>query len=100
MSDPQRPLGLQLSRLLLSVEFLRQEYWNGLPYLPPGNLPNPGIEPVFPACLADSLPLSHQGSPSLLVLFDLKVKVEVKSRSRVRLFAILWTVAHQAPPSI
>ena len=93
-----RPRGLYHARLLLSVEFPRQEYWNGLPYLPPGNLPNPGIEPVFPACLADSLPLSHQGSLLLLVPFDLKVKV--KSLSCVRLFAIPWTVAHQAPPSM
>jgi len=32
----------------LSMGFLRQEYWSGLPCLPPGNLPNPGIEPVSP----------------------------------------------------
>ena len=31
----------------LSMEFSRQEYWNGLPYLPPGDLPNPGIQPTF-----------------------------------------------------
>ena len=31
------------------MEFSRQEYWSGLPCLPPGDLPNPGIEPVFPA---------------------------------------------------
>ena len=30
----------------LSMGFSRQEYWNGLPFLPPGDLPNPGIEPV------------------------------------------------------
>ena len=30
----------------LSMEFSRQEFWNGLPFLPPGNLPNPGIEPT------------------------------------------------------
>ena len=29
----------------LSMEFSRQEYWSGLPCLPPGDLPNPGIEP-------------------------------------------------------
>ena len=27
--------------------FSRQEYWSGLPYPPPGDLPNPGIEPTF-----------------------------------------------------
>ena len=30
----------------LSMGFSRQEYWNGLPFPPPGNLPNPGIKPV------------------------------------------------------
>ena len=43
--------------------FSKQEYWSGLPYSPPGNLPNPGIRPRSPALQADSLPLSHQGSP-------------------------------------
>ena len=32
----------------LFMEFPRQEYWSGLPFLPPGNLPDPGIEPMFP----------------------------------------------------
>ena len=42
--------------------FSRQEYWNGLPCLPPGDLLDPGIEPVSPASpalQADYLPLSH-----------------------------------------
>ena len=47
----------------LSVGFCRQEYWSGLPFSPPGDLPNPGIEPRSPALLADSLPLSHWESP-------------------------------------
>ena len=33
----------------LSMEFSRQEYWHGLPFPTPGHLPDPGIEPVFPA---------------------------------------------------
>ena len=32
----------------LSVDFSRQEYWSGLSFLPPGDLPNPGIEPMSP----------------------------------------------------
>ena len=44
--------------------FSRQEYWSGLPCPPPGDLPDPGIKPVSPAAQADSLPLSHQGSPT------------------------------------
>ena len=31
------------------MEFFRQEYWSGLPFLPPGYLPNPGGEPTSPA---------------------------------------------------
>ena len=31
----------------LSMGFSKQEYWSGLPYSPPGNLPHPGIEPTF-----------------------------------------------------
>ena len=30
----------------LSMEFSRQKYWSGLPFSPPGDLPNPGIEPT------------------------------------------------------
>ena len=33
----------------LSMGFSRQEYWSGLPFPPPGDLLNPGIEPVSPA---------------------------------------------------
>ena len=33
----------------LYVEFSKQEYWRGLPFPPPGDLPNPGIEPMSPA---------------------------------------------------
>ena len=33
----------------VSISFLRQEYWSGVPFPPPGDLPIPGIEPVSPA---------------------------------------------------
>ena len=39
----------------LSMEFSRQEYWSGLPFLSPGNLPNQVIEPGSPALQADYL---------------------------------------------
>jgi len=38
------------------MEFSRQEYWSGLPFPSPGDLPDPGIEPRSPAVRADSLP--------------------------------------------
>ena len=50
-----------------SMGFLRQEYWSGLPFPPPGDLPDSGIEPASPAAWqADSSPLSHLGSPGAL----------------------------------
>ena len=49
----------------LSLRFPRQEYWSGLPFPAPGDLPDPGMEPVSPALQADSLLLNDQGSPSV-----------------------------------
>ena len=39
----------------LSMGFSRQDYWSGLPFLSPGDLPDPGIEPRSPALQAVSL---------------------------------------------
>ena len=55
-------------KALLSMEFSRQEYWNGLPFPSPGDLPNPGIKSGSPALQADYLPLSHERSPNLFLL--------------------------------
>ena len=46
----------------LSVGFLRQEYWSGLPFPSLGDLPDPGIEPASLSRQADSLLLSHRGT--------------------------------------
>ena len=48
----------------LFMEFSRQEYWSGLPFPPPQDLPDPGFERTPPVSQMDSLPLSQQGSPS------------------------------------
>ena len=83
----------------------RQEYWSGLPFPPPGNLPNPGIEPV-------SLP-----SPELAHFFFFTTSVTVEAKSHLQqhhscggggglvtklcpTLAIPWTVACQAPLSM
>ena len=47
-----------------SMGFSRQEYWSGLLFPSPGDLPDPGIELAAPALQVDYLLLSHQGSPS------------------------------------
>ena len=47
----------------LSMDFSRQEYWSGLPFPSPGNLPDPGIKPRSPVLQADSLPSEPPGKP-------------------------------------
>ena len=49
----------------LSMGFFRQEYWSGLPFPSPGDLPRPGIEPGSPALQADSLPAAPPGKPNI-----------------------------------
>ena len=46
-----------------SMRFSRQEYWSGLPFPSPGDLPNPGIEPRSPALQADALTSEPPGKP-------------------------------------
>ena len=47
----------------LSMGFSRHEYWSGLPFLSPGDLTDPAIEPESPAFQADSIPTEIQGKP-------------------------------------
>ena len=47
----------------LSLEFFRQEYWSGLLFPSPGDLPHPGIEPGSAALQVDSLPGELLGKP-------------------------------------
>ena len=47
----------------LSMGFSRQEYWSGLPFPSPGDLPDPGIEPRSPALQADTLTSEPPGKP-------------------------------------
>ena len=51
----------------LSMGFSRQEYWSGLPFPSPGDLPDPGIELVSPALQADSIPSQPPGKPYIVV---------------------------------
>ena len=47
----------------LSMEFSRQEHWNGFPFPPPGDLPDAGTEPRFPALQSDCLLSKPSGKP-------------------------------------
>ena len=67
----------------LSMGLFRQEYQSGLP---PGDLPNPGIEPVSPASQADSLLAEPFGKPIIIKLsLDRKVRIS-KENNRKRIF--------------
>ena len=52
----------------LPMELTRQEYWSGLPFPSPGDLPDPRIEAGSPALQADSLSSEPQGKPLSVIL--------------------------------
>ena len=61
MSDSAAPQTVA-GQAPLSTGFSRQEYWSGLPCPPPGDLPDPAIEPASPALRVDPLPSELPGS--------------------------------------
>ena len=66
----------------LSTGFTRREYWSGLTFPPPGDLPNPGIgstSSISPALQVDSLSLSQQGNPISIVNTNQKKVDTVKN---------------------
>ena len=81
MSDSATPQTVA-QQAPLCMGFSRQEYWNGLPFPSPGDIPDPGIEPGSPALRVESLPSV------------------VQSLSCAQLFATPWTAACQACPSL
>ena len=65
----------------LSKRFSRQEYWRGLPFPSPGDLPDPGIEPTFPALQVDSLLSEPPGkSPQFSDTIKIQLSLERKLR--------------------
>ena len=54
-----------------SMGYSRQEYWSGLPFPSPGDLPDPGIEPRSPALQADTLTSEPPGKPIETIIFAL-----------------------------
>ena len=83
-----------MSQASLCMGFLMQEYWSGLPFSPPGDLPDSGIEPVSPS-------LSRFGHVFHEYLVYNKphgsfiVCVCAQLVPCVWLFATPWTIAHQ-----
>ena len=64
---------------LPSVGFSRQEYWSGLPFPSPKDLPNPGIKPGSPAFQADALLSEPPGKPQADKLDLIKNKMRMRS---------------------
>ena len=69
-----------IAKAPLSIEFSRQESWSGLPCPPPGDLPNPGIEPRSPTLQADSLPSEPPGKPKGHNQMQIKLVLIVERR--------------------
>ena len=74
-----------------SGDFSRQEYWSGLPFPSPGNLPDPGIEPASLTLQADSLLNHHM---DILIL-----PFSIHSPSD-RLWVPVWAITKKAAISI
>ena len=55
---------------LPSMGFSRKEYWSGLPFPSPGDLPNPEIKPGFPALQADALTCELPGKPKASIKLE------------------------------
>ena len=78
-----------------SMGLFRQEYWSGLPFLSPGDLPNPGIEPGSPALQADALPSEPPGKLYLLADYLIIACVPAKSLQPCRILFHLMDCSHQ-----
>ena len=69
------------------MDFSRQEYWSGLPFPSPGDLPDPEIKPtspVSPASQENSLPIELSGKPMLSQVFDILL--------RIYLWPVTWSI--------
>src|SRR5574337_392253 len=87
----------------LSMGFSRQEYWSGLPFPSPGDLPNPGIKPRSPELQADSLPAEPQGKPKntgvgSLSLLQRIFLIQELNQGLLHCRQILYQLSYQGSP--
>ena len=86
------------------MEFSRPEYWSGYPFPSPEDIPNPGIEPRFPALQANSSPAELQGKPkntgvgSLSLLQRIFLTQESK-HGLLHFRRILYQLSYQGSPN-
>ena len=76
-----------------SMGFSRQEYWSGLPFASPGDLPNPGIEPRSPALQADALTSGPPGKPQLST--ERLPKTQLHMRQTLRSVTSKWGLGRE-----
>ena len=77
MSDSLRPHGLGAYQAPPSMGFSRQEYWSGLPFPSPGDLPDPGIKPVSPALAGGVYTTEPPRKPATILLLNLIFSLNV-----------------------
>ena len=86
----------------LSIGFSRQEYWSGLPFLSPGDLPDPGIEPGSPVLQADSLPIELQSLLIPIIYFiqygqSLPITLQINTLSQTMALCLPKTATTMSP---
>ena len=83
-----------------SMGFSRQEYWSGLPFPSPGDLPNPGIKPKSPALQTDALPSEPLGKLMYLIKVNqmgceqgaLKFSYKLKKGMETHFSILAWEI--------
>ena len=96
------------TRLLCPWDIFRQEYWSGLPFPSPGDLPDPRIKPMSPAFLVLAggfFTTKSPAKPNRYIHIHINVYTQIlllllTCFSCVRLCVTPYTAAHQAPPSL
>ena len=90
----------------LSMGFSRQEYWSGLSCPPPGDLPNPGIKPRFPALQVDSFLCEAPGKPkntgvgSMSLLQEIFLMTQESNWGLLHCRQILYQLSYQGSPNL
>ena len=78
----------------LSMEFCRKEYWSGLPFPSPGNLPNPGIKPRSPTLQADTLLCEPPGKHLLWLSAAYSHILGISHEFHTETFHLPWNGLH------
>ena len=84
------PMGSSLHQAPLSMGFSRQEYWSGLLFPSPGNLPDPGIEPRSRALQTDALPSKPPEKPVKTAAMNCVYYKQRAAHSVTTFFSIYW----------